>query len=84
MEPNVIIKEEEKDLSLLFIGDFCPLGSVQEICRSGKSIDRVFSSFRAELGDKDLSIANLECPLTTVEKDDFKGRPKHQSRPGGQ
>jgi len=83
MEQNIIIKEEEKDLSLLFIGDFCPLGKVQEVCRSGhiEDIERVFKSFKVELGDKDLSVANLECPLTASEKAISKDGPNIKADP---
>lgn len=83
MEPNVIIKEEKKDLSLLFIGDFCPLGSVEEACRSADTtdIDRIFEEFKVELKDKDLSIANLECPLTASDKTIFKDGPHIKANP---
>ncbi|MFC2166072.1 CapA family protein [Acidobacteriota bacterium] len=83
MEKTVRIKEEEKELSFLFMGDFCPIGGIEEVCRSGeaKDVDRIFEEFKVELKDKDLSIANLECPLTTSEKTIFKDGPHIKADP---
>jgi hypothetical protein len=83
MEKTVRIKEGEKDLSFLFTGDFGPIGKIEEACRSGdvKDLDRIVEEFKVELGDKDLSISNLECPITVSEKRIFKDGPHIKAEP---
>lgn len=48
--------------SLLFTGDFCPIGRVTELVRLGRFND-IFNDFLGVLADNDLNITNLECPL---------------------
>jgi len=53
-----------KNMKILFTGDFCPVNRVEQMALGGKA-DAVFGNVLTELRDKDLSVINLECPLTT-------------------
>jgi poly-gamma-glutamate synthesis protein (capsule biosynthesis protein) len=51
------------DLSILIAGDFAPIYRVEQAILCGKS-EQVFNDVLPLLKAKDLSIINLECPLT--------------------
>jgi len=80
MDKTIIIKESEKKLRLLFMGDFCPLGRIEEVCRRGDTA-KVLGDYRKDFENKDLSIANLECPLTTSETAIAKDGPNIKAEP---
>lgn len=50
-------------VKILISGDLCPIGRVQELLLSGRGYD-VEGSLAGVLSNHDLSIFNLECPLT--------------------
>jgi len=52
-----------RNAAVLFAGDFCPINRTEKSALNGKP-DVVFGDVLAELRNKDLSIVNLECPLT--------------------
>jgi len=55
------------NIKVLITGDYCPHLRTESLCKEGKP-ESIYNEFYSELSDKDLSIVNLECPLTTSEK----------------
>lgn len=53
----------EETLRILFAGDFCPRLRPEAMLREGRG-EEIYSEVLPALGDKDLSIVNLETPLT--------------------
>lgn len=80
MNRTVKIRDSEKTLRLLFMGDFCPIGNVEDLVRDG-DIEQIYASHKTELKDKDLSIANLESPLTSAEPGIIKDGPNIKANP---
>lgn len=60
---NTIHKREKTDLEVLVTGDFCLDGRVEELCLENKE-HTLFGQFNEQLINKDISVANVECPLT--------------------
>jgi hypothetical protein len=58
-----ISSPKNEDITLLFTGDFCPHRRIEEYILIGKSKE-IYNEFLPILLDKDISITNLECPLT--------------------
>jgi capsule synthesis protein PGA_cap len=54
---------EMKELSVLFMGDLCPIGKVANHIHDNTMMTVDANLFNT-LKNKDISIANLECPLT--------------------
>jgi poly-gamma-glutamate synthesis protein (capsule biosynthesis protein) len=50
-------------IDIIFTGDFCPIGRVETLCLTNK-FEKIYGNALPFLKDKDLSITNLECPLT--------------------
>ncbi len=50
-------------LRILVTGDFCPTGGIERLCLEQR-FDQVYGNVLPILKNKDLSITNLECPLT--------------------
>ena len=67
-------------MKILFVGDFCPISRVEELALKGKA-DAVFGDTLFELHDKDLSVVNLECPLTESGSPIRKIGPNHRANP---
>ena len=65
---------------MLFVGDFCPINRVEELVLKGKA-DSVYGDTLFELHDKDLSVANLECPLTKTSLSIQKIGPNIRANP---
>ena len=57
-----INKISNETYDILIAGDFCPIGSFEQLCLNNQYQD-VFTDLLPILSDKDLSIVNLECPL---------------------
>lgn len=53
-------------LTIIVGGDFCPHGPIDKLCREGRA-GETFGDMLEVLRDKDLSIVNVECPLTTID-----------------
>ena len=66
-------------VNLLFTGDLCPQLSVEKMCIENRSDDLYDDQFRAVLRDKDLSVTNLECPLTDRSNPIVKSGPALKS-----
>lgn len=54
---------KNNNLIVLFAGDFCPINRIEQLCIDNLEY-QISEEFIDCLGNKDLSIANLECPLT--------------------
>ena len=50
-------------INIIFTGDFCPIGRVEKFCLNNE-FEKIYGNALPILKDKDLSITNLECPLT--------------------
>jgi poly-gamma-glutamate synthesis protein (capsule biosynthesis protein) len=66
--------KKENCIELLFTGDMCPRGKTEELIMQDKSPE-ILEDFKPELKDCDLSISNLETPLTTDETPIIKSGP---------
>ena len=53
-------------INITITGDFCPTGRVEELCLTNKYND-IYGDILPILHNSDLSITNLECPLTENE-----------------
>jgi len=51
------------EISIVFTGDFCPVGRIEKLCLDN-AFEKIYGNALPILRDKDLSITNLECPLT--------------------
>jgi hypothetical protein len=67
-------------MEILFAGDFCPINRVEQLALGGKA-DVVFGNVLTELHDKDLSVVNLECPLTKRNSPIHKSGPNLKAHP---
>lgn len=75
-------KTRAKDMvSILFAGDFCPINRVEDIILQGRAPE-VFGDMLGALHDKDLSVVNLECPLTKRTAPIAKRGPNLKAHPG--
>ena len=52
------------NLDILITGDFAPINSIEELCKNN-NYHEIYDDFLWILKNKDLSITNLETPLTT-------------------
>lgn len=52
-------------IDVIFTGDFCPIGRIEKLCLNNE-IEKIYGNALPLLKDKDLSITNLECPLTNT------------------
>jgi len=59
------------EIKILFTGDLCPHGRVEDLALNGR-FDEVFNDFIEEFRNNDLNVVDLECPLTEIKD----GRPK--------
>ena len=50
-------------INIILTGDFCPIGRVEKFCLNNE-FEKIYGNALPILRDKDLSITNLECPLT--------------------
>ena len=69
------------DLNVIFAGDFCPTGRAIGVCMRG-DFAALFGDSISLLTEKDLSVVNLECPLTGRNEPIVKAGP-HLSAPQG-
>ena len=68
------------NIRILFAGDFCPINKVEQLALKGKA-DAVFGNVLTQLHDKDLSVINLECPLTKRNSPIRKNGPNLKADP---
>ncbi len=77
---TIPILNAKTDLSILFMGDFCPVGHVFTASNQDRQ-NLIFSDFKTEFEQKDISIANLECPLTLSDTKSKKVGPNLKAHP---
>lgn len=53
-------------ISIVFAGDVCPIGKVQDAFVDGKAYE-IFHDLLEEIAGADLSVVNLECPLVSQQ-----------------
>ena len=65
---NKVIKINQQDsnnkINILITGDFSPINRIESICKN-KDYDKIYGELLSILKNKDLSITNIETPLTT-------------------
>ena len=71
--------DQPSAIEILFTGDLCPQYRIEEACRTGHSDDIYDGSLREVLREKDLSVTNLECPLTDYYHPIIKSGPTLRS-----
>ena len=67
-------------VSVLFTGDFCPHGRVEELVKKSQ-FEAIFGDFLSVLQSTDLNVTDLECPLTTSEYKRKKTGPHQKASP---
>ena len=50
-------------INIILTGDFCPIGRIEKLCLNNE-FEKMYGGALPILKDKNLSITNLECPLT--------------------
>jgi len=58
--------KEKGGIKVLLSGDFCPHKRIEELCLNG-NYEKIYNDLLSTLRDKDISITNLECPLSEKE-----------------
>jgi len=74
------MSSQQKSLTVLVTGDFCPQKTVESLSMEGR-FDAIYGDILAQLRDKDLSITNLECPLTLASAASEKIGPSLRAHP---
>jgi hypothetical protein len=54
-----------EEISIIVTGDFCPHLRIEELCLD-ENYEKIYNDALPLLREKDISITNLECPLTTT------------------
>lgn len=61
---RVKLENDSSDgINIILTGDFCPIGRIGTLCLNNE-FEKIYDNALPYLKDKDLSITNLECPLT--------------------
>jgi poly-gamma-glutamate synthesis protein (capsule biosynthesis protein) len=70
-----------KDIKILITGDFCPIGRTGKAILDGKSNEMVMD-IRPHINEADISVTNLETPLSLLGEPIEKTGPNIQASPG--
>ena len=63
---KVKLENDSSDgINIILAGDFCPIGRIEKLCLNNE-FEKIYGNALPILKDKDLSITNLECPLTNT------------------
>lgn len=71
---------KEDGIKILLSGDFCPHKRIEELCLN-ENYEKIYNDFLPVLRDKDISITNLECPLSEKENPIRKSGPNLMASP---
>lgn len=71
--------KNQEAIEVLFTGDLCPQLRVEQMCLEHRSDNIYGAQVRAVLREKDLSVTNLECPLTDRSSPIIKSGPALRS-----
>lgn len=66
--------DDSKTINVIVTGDFCPIGRIENICKSDR-YDGMYGDLLPLLLSTDISITNLECPLTDAVNPAIKSGP---------
>ena len=69
----------QEPIEILFTGDLCPRLRVEQACLEDRPDEIYDPEIHSILQRKDLSVTNLECPLTNQENPIFKSGPALRS-----
>lgn len=72
--------KEEKQIDVFVSGDFCPINRIEKLSMQGEH-DKIFNDILKIVGKSDLSVTNLECPLTLETKAISKTGPNLKAHP---
>ena len=75
-----IVDDEESDIDLLFAGDLCPMGQIEQACINDEQ-GQICNNFKEYFENNDLFIANLEAPLTKTNNKIIKCGPSLKADP---
>ncbi len=70
---------ENREVNIFVSGDFCPVERISE--SSYLDISSIFGELEKTIGNSDLAITNLECPLTNSETEINKTGPPLKASP---
>jgi len=77
-----VIDNQNEELSILFAGDLCPMGSIEQACTNDTQKE-ICNNFKEIFKNKDLFVANLEAPLTKSNYKSSKSGPSLKADPVG-
>ena len=63
--PVKLENDSSDRINIILTGDFCPIGRIEKLCLNNE-FEKIYGNALPILKDKDLSIINLECPLTNT------------------
>lgn len=75
-----LIDDQKEDFNILFAGDLCPMGNIEQACIEDTQ-NKICDSFREYFENTDLFVANLEAPLTKSDTKITKSGPKLKADP---
>jgi poly-gamma-glutamate synthesis protein (capsule biosynthesis protein) len=67
-------QDDSSAIEIIVTGDFCPIGRIEDMCKAD-NYGGIYGNLLPLLLDKDISITNLECPLTDVSRPIVKSGP---------
>ena len=65
---------------ILICGDYCPIGEIEKHSLKGQH-EKIFNDFLDYIVDADLSMCNLECPITEEQSPSIKFGPLLKAHP---
>lgn len=75
-----IFDDADEGIAILLAGDLCPVGSAERACLAG-NMTGIYGDLLPEVENKDISIVNLECPLTEARAPILKSGPHLKAHP---
>jgi len=76
----MLSSETEDKIKIIITGDLCPGLRIEKLCVDGQ-YEKIYNDALPRLLDKDLSITNLECPLTSRINPIKKSGPHLSAKP---
>jgi poly-gamma-glutamate capsule biosynthesis protein CapA/YwtB (metallophosphatase superfamily) len=72
--------DTEDKIKIIITGDLCPHLRIEKLCMDGQ-YEKIYNDVLPRLRDKDLSITNIECPLTNRINPINKSGPHLSAKP---
>ena len=76
----MLSSDTEDKIKIIFTGDLCPHLRIEKLCIS-RQYEKIYNDALPSLLDKDLSITNIECPLTSRINPIKKSGPHLSAKP---